>query len=700
MAVGETARLLVALELKDKFSGQLFKATAALSDAERKLGGLQRSSLIAGRGIGAAANNIKLIGLASVATIGGLGIKAIDAAVDFEDAFAGIRKTVSEVDLAAAGLTFEDISDSIRKMAREIPVAATELAAIGEAAGALGIKAADIEEFTRVVAELSVTTDLTSETAATALGQLGTILNLTGDEFRDFSDSLVALGNNGASTESQIIDIAARFAAAGVSAGLSKEDILALASATASMGIDAESAGSSLSRVFNGVAVNIGTSSKKADEFAEALGLSAAEFKKAWAEDAVGTFEDFLEKLNTLDQFEAADLLKKVGITGVRDINAVRLMAQNIDDVNAALAVSENATDALGIEARKKFDTTASQLKILKNNFTDVGITIGSAVLPKITEMTGKLVEFLNTPKAQGVIEDIAAALPGGIDKLVALGQTIPWGIIGDSFKIVGTASQMLLDAFLDMPEWVQTAVITGWGLNKLTGGALGGIVGELGKGLIKGILGMNAGVVNINAGVVNGPGGVGGPGGGGKAPLLPLLGAAAVAATVPFISGSNVNTSTEVAMLDQAAHKFGATVDSVLATGATLGAIKAFTDDPALRAGVPPEILTALDELANQTSTLNPVLKDIYSTNEESRRLNQQIKDEITAEANKRSAAAASTLDTLRGQANTLTRIEAKPTRVNVRVSQTVNVTNSATQMVQSIKRLVDTGDAFVGSM
>jgi hypothetical protein len=67
-----------------------------------------------------------------------------------------------------------------------------------------------------------------------------------------------------------------------------------------------------------------------------------------------------------------------------------------------------------------------------------------------------------------------------------------------------------LLQAFTSLPPWVQTAVITGWGLNKLTGGALGSIVGELGKGLIKGVLGMNAGVVNINAAAVRGPGLIG----------------------------------------------------------------------------------------------------------------------------------------------------------------------------------------------
>ena len=58
-------------------------------------------------------------------------------------------------------------------------------------------------------------------------------------------------------------------------------------------------------------------------------------------------------------------------------------------------------------------------------------------------------------------------------------------------------------------------SVLTGWGLNKLTGGALTSIAGALASGLIKGVLGINAGVVNITAGTVTGVPGTGAPGGG-----------------------------------------------------------------------------------------------------------------------------------------------------------------------------------------
>ena len=537
----DTAALVATLELKDKFSRSALNAEKALGRLETRTSTIGRIGDETGRGLRTAGANLARFGTIAAVGVGGGLVAATKAAIDFEDAFAGIRKTVDEADLAAAGLTFDDLSDSIRGMAREIPIAATELAAIGEAAGALGIAGGDIEEFTRVVAELGVTTDLTSETAAMAMGHLGTILGLTGQEFEDLADSLVALGNDGASTESQIIAITERFAASGKSAGLATEDILALASTAASMGIEMEAAGSSLSRVFDSVTTNIGTSNSKAKAFAESLGLSAEEFREAWEKDALGTFQEFLGVLDELDQFEAAGLLKRVGITGVRDIRAIKLLAGGMEELNDQLETSRSATGALGEEAAKKFETTASQIQLMKNNLTDVGITIGSAVLPKITEMTGKFADFLNQDDVQAAIKEFAAGIPGVIDDLVEIAKGIPWGAIGSAATLMGQGAKALLQAFTSLPPWIQTAVLTGWGLNKLTGGALGGI----GKIIGQSVFGRLRGTTPANP-VFTKEVGIPGVGGGAPAAGIPaaavgsgaLAGAAALGAGIalPFL--------------------------------------------------------------------------------------------------------------------------------------------------------------------
>lgn len=154
-------------------------------------------------------------------------------------------------------------------------------------------------------------------------------------------------------------------------------------------------------------------------------------------------------------------------------------------------------------------DGLANQQRILRAQLQDTAATIGTALLPKITELVTKFSSFLTDH--QDDIAQIAEQLPAAFDKLVEFGSNLPWDAIGSAFELMGTGSRALLDAFLGLPPWVQTAVLTSWGLNKLTGGALGNIVSTLASGLIKGVLGIQAAQVNIQAANVTGVGGVAG---------------------------------------------------------------------------------------------------------------------------------------------------------------------------------------------
>ena len=156
---------------------------------------------------------------------------------------------------------------------------------------------------------------------------------------------------------------------------------------------------------------------------------------------------------------------------------------------------------------------SAGPYKRALNELADAGeharMGLAEGFLPLITKVASKLRTALVDPTVMAGIREFGQTLAGAFDSILSIGEKLPWSTIADSLKIAGASAKTLLGAFTAMPPWVQTAVITGWGLNKLTGGALSGIVGELGKGLIKGVLGMNAGVVNINAAVVNGAGGL-----------------------------------------------------------------------------------------------------------------------------------------------------------------------------------------------
>lgn len=150
-------------------------------------------------------------------------------------------------------------------------------------------------------------------------------------------------------------------------------------------------------------------------------------------------------------------------------------------------------------------------MSVLADVTEDAQRALAEGFLPVIERVATVLSKKLADPKVISEIRTFGQGLAGMFDKALDAAERIPWGSIGDAFRLAGQGAKAAFDLFTGLPPWIQTAVLTGWGLNKLTGGALGGIVGELGKGLIKGVLGMNAAVVNINAGVVNGGGG--GPG-------------------------------------------------------------------------------------------------------------------------------------------------------------------------------------------
>lgn len=520
-------------------------ASSTLKGIKGEFKGLGKIGSKAGHNL---ATNFERGVIAAGAGVAGFTGLAIKTAADFEDAFAGVQKTVDETQLAAAGLSFEGLLDDFRAMAREMPITFEELAAIGEAAGALGIAAGDITEFTDVVAKLGVTTDLTSDAAATALGHLGTILGLTGDDFEELADSLVALGNDGASTESQIIGVAERFAAAGRQAGLTKEDILALSSTATSMGVDVEAAGSSLSRLFNNTTTNIGLANDKADAFADALGLTFDEFKKAWDTDALGTFQDLLDHLNELDQFEAASLLKDIGINNTRDINAIQLLSGGVEELADQLETARKAQGALNEEAGKKFATTASQFERFKNIVRDTGFVIGRELLPIVNDLMTDFANFMAKDENQAKIKQFAKDFAANVREAVEWLRSLDWGQIADTMGTVAGFGKSLLEAFLGMPSWVQVAVTSGWGLNKLTGGAVGDLLGLGIKGAAKGAFGALRGSTPANpvftkeVGGVPGAPGAGGKGGGGGIGPLGAAGLAGAALTGITIAGTEID--------------------------------------------------------------------------------------------------------------------------------------------------------------
>nr|DAN55715.1 MAG TPA: minor tail protein [Caudoviricetes sp.] len=313
------------------------------------------------------------------------------AAIDYESAFAGVKKTVDET----ATVSYQKLSDGIRQMAKELPASAVEIANVAEVAGQLGIKTEDILSFSRTMIDMGESTNLSAEEAATAIAKIANIMGLTSDEYSRFGAAVVDLGNNFATTEKDIVEMTNRLAAGGKLAGLSTADILGLATAMSSVGIEAEAGGTAMTQTLTAIGNAVSLTGKGAADdlnlIAKTAGMTSEEFQQAWKEKPVVALQSFIKGLQ-----EAQDkgvnmnaILMQLGMTGVRQSNMLKSLALASDKMGQAVDRSNKAwkeNTALTNEANKRYETTESQLKMFKNQVTDLAIEFGGALLKALRE--------------------------------------------------------------------------------------------------------------------------------------------------------------------------------------------------------------------------------------------------------------------------------------------------------------------------
>lgn len=323
----------------------------------------------------------------------GAGAAASKAAIDYEDAFAGVRKTVdgSEED-------FAKLNEQILDMSTNLPTSATEIAGVAEAAGQLGIAVEDIGNFTEVMTELGMSTNLSAEEAASSLAKFANVTKMSTDDYENLGSAIVDLGNNYATTEADIVEMATRLAATGEIVGYTQPQMLAIATALSSVGIEAEAGGSAFSKLSKQVALAVAQGGESLKEWADVAGVSADEFKQAYEKDALGALSMFIDGLNDTSRLgkSSIEILNDMGITEVRMSNAVLALSASGGILNDTLDTANAAWEdnsALQTEVSKRLETTGSKLTLAKNELTKTAIVMGDNFLPTIAELAGKVGE-------------------------------------------------------------------------------------------------------------------------------------------------------------------------------------------------------------------------------------------------------------------------------------------------------------------
>lgn len=341
------------------------------------------------------------------------------ASMDFESAITGVAKTTDLTDEELAAM-----SDSIKALSTEIPATTEEIAAVTEAAGQLGIQKDALLDFTEIMTMLGTATNMTADEAATSLARFANITGMATDNYGRLGSVIVDLGNNFATTESEIVAMGTRLASAGKLAGLTEPEIMALAAAMSSVGIEAEAGGTAMTQTLNAIEKAVAKGGDDLTEFARIAGMSSEEFSSAWKNDAMSALTSFIGGLGKLDeQGESTVLvLEDLGLTGIRQSNMLKALGLAADQMTGAVNTANTAwqqNTALTNEANKRYATAQSRLTMMQNAYNNLKVAIGDAYTPALSEAYGVGTKVLNE------ITKFVQANPGVVAAITGLSTAL-----------------------------------------------------------------------------------------------------------------------------------------------------------------------------------------------------------------------------------------------------------------------------------
>ena len=457
----------------------------------------------------------------------------VDSGIEYENAFAGIRKTVdmSAYSAEEAEARFDALSDGLKAMSEEMPTTSAELAAFGEIGGQMGVELGESNEimlgFIRTVADLQVATNIVGEEGAQSMAQFAEVTGMAQSEFSNFGSAIVDLGNNLPTTEADILEMATRLAGAGAQAGMTEAEILGLAAGLSSVGMAAEAGGSALSRVIASMQVATSTSDKldavleqsgmtlrelellsannsfefktlaqslglsstelnrliksgtQLEDFATVAGMTGEEFKKAFEEDAAGALVQFVLGLADTNELgeSATSTLQEMGITQLRVSDTLRRASNAAGTMTEALEISTTAWEentALTREAETFYGTTGNEIEALKNTIQNIGIELFERFSPYMKEAVEATKGWLQTDEAKEAIDEIGDILEGiAQDVLANLPEII------ETVKSAAEGIPTVLNSIATAISWVVThideivtgikAAVAAWALVKAT---------------------------------------------------------------------------------------------------------------------------------------------------------------------------------------------------------------------------------------
>ncbi|MGV0998261.1 MAG: phage tail tape measure protein [Fluviibacter sp.] len=338
------------------------------------------------------------IGMVGIAASAAAAAVPVAQAAQFETAMLGVAKQVEGARDESGQLTqvYYDMYRQVQMLGRELPMATNEIAAMVAAGARMGIARDELIAFTRTSAQMADAFELPAAELADQMGKIAGLFKIPIPRVAELADVINYLDDNAISKGAEIIDVLKRIGGTAQFLKMPANEAAALASTFLTLGSSAEVAATAANAVMRELSVAT-MQPKRFGAGLDAIGMDARKLQRDMSRDATGTIQRVLSALNKLP--DERRLTVATQLFGKEYGDDVAKLAGGIEEYRRqlALARSEQAKGSMGREAAARGATTAAQWERTKNIFSEMGVNIGSALLPIANDLLEKFRDITST---------------------------------------------------------------------------------------------------------------------------------------------------------------------------------------------------------------------------------------------------------------------------------------------------------------
>lgn len=341
----------------------------------------------------------RLLGTAAVGATAAIPVKL---AVSAEDVFADLRKVSSAPEEVVQQL-FADAQEQSNRTGKSFEEVVTIMTAAAQAG--LGKTREEMLGVTDQATKMSIAWGVSAEQAGKSLATWRASMGLTAEQSRHTADVINALSNEMNAEAGEIDKVFTEVGPLMKSTGMATQDIAALAATLEASGAAPDKAATAMKNFLKVIAAGPAALTDERKSIYKYLQLDPAELQKQLQTDAKGAIMRVLEALQRVRPEERNSI--STLLFGDDSLMAIMPLLTRIDTLRDAFRIANSdVSGSVDQEYANRMKTTATSLARLTQSARNLGVTVGTALLPVVGAVAEGGASVLN------VVRDLARRFP------------------------------------------------------------------------------------------------------------------------------------------------------------------------------------------------------------------------------------------------------------------------------------------------